>query len=325
MNEEPTARELVLPLALIAAMIGAMVLAVHSAIQERDVPSTVPAPAASASVLALARDFHPPPQSAIPAGPEGEAIRRGMEIFLHTGTAAKQYTGSSLSCGNCHLDAGRAAKASPMWAAWVSYPAYRAKDGTINTMEDRIRGCFTYSMNAQASPAGGPPPYGDAIYRDLQTYFAWLATGAPTGAKMKGAGYLKLPKPAQTYDPERGAKVFAENCAACHGADGQGQKNADGTYAFPPLWGPRSFNWGAGMGKVANAAGFIKANMPFGQGYSLTDQQAWDVAAFVDSRERPADPRQKGSTIAETRKAHHPDGDYYGQTIGGDLLGDGKS
>jgi thiosulfate dehydrogenase len=247
-----------------------------------------------------------------------------MDIFLHTGSAAARYVGSSLTCGNCHLDGGRAANASPMWAAWVSYPAYRAKDGTINTMEDRIRGCFTYSMNAQASPARGPPPYGDEIYRDLQTYFAWLATGAPTHAKMKGAGYLKLPKPAEAYDPERGAKVFANNCAACHSADGQGQKNPDGTYAFPPLWGPHSFNWGAGMGKVANAAGFIKANMPFGQGYSLTDQQAWDVAAFVDSRERPSDPRQKKATIQETRKAHHADGDYYGQVVDRDLLGDGK-
>ena len=270
-------------------------------------------------------NFQPPPESAIPDGPYGDAIRRGMDIFLHTGVAAKQYTGSSLVCGNCHLDAGRTANASPMWAAWVSYPAYRSKNKLINTMEDRIRGCFVYSMNAQDSPAGVPPPYGDDIYRDLQTYFAWLATNAPMHADMKGRGYLKLPDPAQAYDPARGEKVFAENCASCHGEDGQGMKNPDGTYAFPPLWGPHSFNWGAGMGKVSNAAGFVKANMPFGDGYSLTDQEAWDVAAFVDSHERPVDPRQKGTTIEATRKAHHKSGDYYGQTVNGDLLGDGKS
>ena len=246
-----------------------------------------------------------------------------MEIFLHTGTAATKYVGSSLSCGNCHLDGGRTANASPMWAAWGMYPAYRAKNGTINTMEDRIRGCFVYSMNAQASPAGTPPPYGDDIYRDLEIYFAWLATGVPIGTEMKGRGYLKLDPAVQAYDPQRGAMVFEENCSSCHGSDGHGMKNPDGTYAFPPLWGPDSFNWGAGMGKVANAAGFIKVNMPFGQGNTLSDQQAWDVAAYIDSRERPRDPRQKGS-IEQARKRFHKDGDYYGQTVSGDMLGDGK-
>ncbi len=323
MDGDPSLRELALPLAVGAVVMGGLVLGIYSAVHE---PGNAPAPATEPGNAASARDgFQPPPESAIPDGPEGAAIRRGMAIFLHTGAAAKEYAGSALTCGNCHLDGGRKANASPMWAAWVSYPAYRAKDGKINTMEDRIRGCFTYSMNAQDSPAGAPPPYGDDIYRDLQTYFAWLATGAPMGAKMKGAGYLKLSAPAQGHDPGRGAKVFADNCAACHGADGQGMKNPDGTYTYPPLWGPHSFNWGAGMGKIANAAGFIKANMPFGQGYSLTDQQAWDVAAFVDSHERPPDPRQKGTTIAATRAAHHKSGDYYGQTIAGDLLGDGKT
>jgi thiosulfate dehydrogenase len=315
---------LALPLALIAAMLGVLALGIYGAVN----PPEVAVPPGPKPTIAAAADgdFQPPPVSAIPDGPEGASIRRGLEIFLHTGSSsAKQYVGSGLTCSNCHLDGGRAANASPMWAAWVSYPAYRAKNDKINTMEDRLRGCFTYSMNAQDSAARQPPPHGSDIYRDLEMYFAWLASGAPTGAKMKGRGYLKLSAPAQGHDPTRGAKVFADNCAACHGADGQGMRNADGTYTYPPLWGPHSFNWGAGMGQVANAAGFIKANMPLGQGYSLTDQQAWDVAAYVDSHERPPDPRQKGTTIAATKAAHHRSGDYYGQTIGGDLLGDGKS
>ena len=265
--------------------------------------------------------FSPPPDTAIPSGPQGDAIRRGEAIFRKTQIYARRYAGSGLNCTNCHLDGGRKADASPMWAAWVRYPAWRAKNGKINTMEDRIRGCFIYSMNAQASPAGTPPPPGDDIYRDLETYFAWLATGAPTGADMKGRGYPKLTK--VEYDPARGAKVFEEQCSSCHGANGQGTPDPKGGYLYPPLWGDHSFNWGAGMAKVANAAGFVKANMPFGMGNSLTDQQAWDVAAFLDSHERPADPRQKGMSVAETRSKFHASGDYYGQTIGGDLLGDG--
>lgn len=280
-------------------------------------PTTAPAAQADPA------GFTPPDEASIPEGPEGDAIRRGRELFLHTGQKAGAYVGSGLTCGNCHLDAGTRADASPMWAAWGMYPAYRSKTDSINTMEDRIYGCFIYSMNAQASPAGTPPPYGDDIYRDLQAYFAWLAAGLPMRTELPGRGFLKLDVPAGGFDPGRGQEVFAEHCVACHGENGQGVTNPDGTYLYPPLWGAASFNWGAGMSKTANAAGFIKANMPFGNGGILTDRQAWDVAAFITSRERPRDPRQTG-TIEEARARFHKDGDYYGQTIEGDLLGDGK-
>jgi thiosulfate dehydrogenase len=61
---------------------------------------------------------------------------------------------------------------------------------------------------------------------------------------------------------------------------------ADG-YVFPPLWGPDSFNNGAGMNRVLTAARFIKARMPFGQA-DLDDNQAFDVAAYINSQPRPA-------------------------------------
>lgn len=283
-------------------------------------PATGAAPAPTPRPSSVA--FTPPAESTIPDGPEGDAIRRGEAIFLHTRAHAGNYVGNGLSCDNCHLDGGRTAGAAPMWAAWVSYPAYRAKNGEINTMERRILECFRYSMNAPASPSGGPPPPGNPIYADLEIYFYWLATGLPTGQPPAGRGYPELAATTQGHDPARGATVFASQCASCHGADGQGAKNSDGSYAYPPLWGANSFNWGAGMGKIANAAAFIKANMPFGQGGTLTDQQAWDVAAFVDSHDRPRDPRQTG-TIAAAKAQFHKKGDYYGQTVNGDLLGDG--
>lgn len=270
-----------------------------------------------------AAPFAPPAETSIPAGPQGDAIRRGEQILVATAAHAGRYVGNGLVCSNCHLNRGRQANAAPMWAAWVGYPAYRAKNGRINTVEDRIRDCFNYSMNAPASAAGGPPPLGDDIYRDLEAYFAWLATDAPTGRSMEGRGYAKLASTALGYSPIRGASVYAQHCAACHGADGRGQPRPGGGYAIPPLWGQRSFNWGAGMANVASAGGFIKENMPLGQGGTLTGQQAWDVAAFVDSHERAPDPRQTGS-VADARKRFHSQGDYYGQTVDGNVLGDGR-
>lgn len=270
-----------------------------------------------------AADFAPPALADIPDGPEGDSIRRGMAIFADARTHAAQFVGNSMACKNCHLDNGRRADSSPMWAAWVSYPQYRKKSGTINTMEDRIKACFRYSMNAPNSPSGAPPPDGSDIYRDLESYFHWLAKDAPTGTKMKGAGYPTPAIPQGGYDPARGAQVFQQQCTACHGSDGQGARKPDGTVVYPPLWGARSFNWGAGMARVDLAAGFIKANMPFGQRNSLTDGQAWDVAAFIDSHERPKDPRQTGS-VAENAKANFSgQKSFYGTTLAGKLLGSG--
>ena len=81
-------------------------------------------------------------------------------------------------------------------------------------------------------------------------------------------------------DTTRGAQLFASTCVACHGDHGQG------TVVAPALWGAQSYNIGAGMARVRTAASFIRHNMPYGNA-TLTDQQAFDVAAYIDSRPRP--------------------------------------
>jgi thiosulfate dehydrogenase len=73
----------------------------------------------------------------------------------------------------------------------------------------------------------------------------------------------------------------------CHGADGAGVRGAGDTYAFPPLWGPQSFNDGAGMARVSIAAAFVHAKMPLGRGGSLSVQEAFDVAAYLTTKPRP--------------------------------------
>jgi len=267
--------------------------------------------------------YIPPPESEIPDGPYGDAVKRGRAIFMDTGLYAKDHVGNSMACVNCHIDAGRRENSAPMWAAYLAYPAYRAKTGSISTLEDRIQGCFMYSMNAPASPSGNAPPAGDDIYRDLMTYMSWLANGVPAGTKLHGSLYPKVPKPERDYDVRRGLVVFQQNCALCHGTDGQGTRDETGKVKFPPLWGPESYNWGAGMARINTAAGFIKANMPFAKPYSLTDQEAWDVAAFINSHERPKDPRQEGTVAEATEKYHAGEISYYGKVVDGQLLGVG--
>ena len=151
-----------------------------------------------------------------------------------------------------------------------------------------------------------------------------MAEGAPVGAQFPGAGYPEIPAPPLPPDFARGEAVFADNCALCHGDDGQGQRVA-GRQVFPPLWGPQSYNWGAGMHQLDNAAGFIKANMPLGRGGSLTDQQAWDVAMFMNAHERPQDPRFTGSLDDTREKFHNDPNSLYGLEVDGRLLGSNPS
>lgn len=273
-------------------------------------------PAAAKAVDAKSAGFTPPADSEIPDDEFGKMVKLGQNIFNDTPQYAKGFVGNDLRCSNCHLDKGRQANSAPLWAAYVSYPAYRAKNGHVNSFQERLQGCFRYSMNGKA------PDLDSETLIALESYAYFLAKGLPTGdTKVAGRGYPKLKAP-DSFDLDNGAKVFSTNCAVCHGADGQGQKSADGRTVFPPLWGPRSFNWGAGMGSINNAASFIKANMPFSDGNTLSDKDAWDVAAFMDSHERPQDPRFNGS-VAETRQKYHDSKMVlYGTKVGDVTLGE---
>lgn len=263
--------------------------------------------------------FSPPLESEIPDDGFGKMVRKGRDIFINTQINAKEYVGNGLNCVNCHLDAGRRAGASPLWGAWGMYPAYRNKNKRVNDFAERLQGCFEFSMN------GKVPPADSEVILALSTYAYWMAKGAPAGIRLPGTGYAKQgyvpPEPA---DYERGRKVYERSCALCHGGNGEGQKAAN-SYIFPPLWGPESFNWGAGMAHLLDAAAFIKVNMPLGLGGTLSDQDAWDVAMFMDSHERPQDPRFTGD-LADTRDKFH-DGPWslYGKEINGHLLGSGLS
>ncbi|MBC7658815.1 MAG: c-type cytochrome [Chitinophagaceae bacterium] len=249
-----------------------------------------------------------------PDGEMGRIIRLGQEIFTHTQDNAKPYVGNDLQCVNCHLDRGRRPNSSPLGAAYGMYPAFRKKTNRVDTFQDRIAGCFQYSMNGKA------PATDSEVMTALVTYSYWLAQGVPLGAKIEGQGYLSLPRPARKPSAVAGRLVFERSCSLCHGLDGQGQAS-EGKTVFPPLWGPRSFNWGAGMHKPDRAAGFIKANMPLGLANTLSNQEAWDVAVYMNSHERPPDPRSQDNVPNTKKDFHDSDACLYGTKVDGHVLG----
>ncbi len=218
--------------------------------------------------------FAPPPPDTIPGDQRGEQIRLGYQVVVNTREYAKAYVGNALNCTNCHLDAGLNPNAASFVGLAAVYPEYRARRGRVVTLAERINECFERSLNGKALPADS------SRLQAVVAYIEWLSQGVPKGAKIPWRGVPRLAG-SRKSDPERGRQVFAARCAFCHGSDGQG------TMAAPPLWGPRSYNIGAGMARISVAASFIKANMPRGWGWTLSDNEAYDVAAFINSQPRP--------------------------------------
>jgi len=221
-----------------------------------------------------------PDERSIPDGPMGEAIRYGRKVLTDTHRYASAYVGNGLNCSSCHLDAGTKPYAAPWIGLWGVFPEYRARNAKVNALQDRVNDCFERSMN------GKPLPFDSDEMRGILAYVWWLSRDVPTGVAVRGRGFASV-RASRAPDPDRGARLYADKCAVCHADDGQGRSGPNGEYLFPALWGPRSFNIGAGMARLNTAAAFVKANMPRGQDGSLTDQQAFDVAAYFTTQPRP--------------------------------------
>lgn len=209
----------------------------------------------------------------IPDGPLGETIRRGQAILAATRDSLPDHVGNDLRCNSCHLDDGLRPHAMPYVGVYARFPQYRGREARVFTLEDRINGCLRRSMN------GSPLPAEDPRMVAMITYMAHVSTGIAVGDTVPGQGMPRLD--ALEGDTIAGRAVWGQQCARCHGPDGQG------TPLAPPTWGPRSFNIGAGMARMRTAAGFIRHHMPFDNPGSLSDTEATDVAAYLTSRPRP--------------------------------------
>jgi thiosulfate dehydrogenase len=271
-------------------LMAAFFLAIAS-VPTRDAPAAEASPTASPTDLTT---WTPPQMSAVGDDPLGRLVRYGHALMVDTpiqiGPAvvdpAKRYSGNNLTCQNCHLKAGTQPYAVPLTGVWGQFPQYRGREGEIGTLEERINGCMERSMNGRALPL-------DSVeMKAFLAYIKWLSTGIPDGARLTGAGTMRISEPDRAADLGNGASVYAGTCAACHGKDGGGQRAATGAgYQFPPVAGPDSYNNGAGMTRVLTAASFVRHNMPFGTTFDapvLSDADAYDVAAYINSLDRPA-------------------------------------
>lgn len=196
--------------------------------------------------------------------------------------------GNHLACKSCHLQSGTKPYSAPYVGVTNRFPNFRNREGKIGTIQDRINGCMERSMNGKRLADDAEE------MKAIVAYMTWLSRDTERDNKIEGKGFLTIEIPNRAVDPEHGKQVFEKHCVICHGLDGQGQKfsSTDNKgYIYPPLWGEDSYNDGAGMNRVITAAQFIKGNMPFGSTADnpiLTDEEAYDVAGYIDSFDRPA-------------------------------------
>lgn len=239
----------------------------------RDSAATSAASARTASRPYNADTWQAPIVDSTPDDPLEVSIYRGLALVTHTRDSLPNYVGNALSCTSCHLDEGRRPDAAPMTGSYVRYPKYIERTGAVVPIEDRINYCMTRSL------AGSKLPPDSRDMQDIVAYLAYISKGVPSGEHVRGEGMPKMPP--LLGDSSRGIALFTDNCARCHGGDGAGMG------PIPALWGPKSYSIGASMARQERAASFIRHNMPFDHPGTLTDQQAFDVAAYIDAMPRP--------------------------------------
>ncbi|HET9097099.1 MAG TPA: c-type cytochrome [Candidatus Baltobacteraceae bacterium] len=212
----------------------------------------------------------------IPAGHVGDMVRYGYELIMQTRThLGRPYITANMDCAACHVNGGTKARGGSFVGIAAQFPQWNARAKRVISLQDRLAECFLYSMN------GRPPAYDSREMEAMVAYITYLSRGTKIGSKPDPAVRIAHFNPPAAPDAKRGAQIYSQKCSMCHAANGAGSPG------YPPLWGPKSFNDGAGMHRLWTMAGFVRYNMPKNAAGTLSDQESYDVSAYVLSHSRP--------------------------------------
>lgn len=254
-----------------------------------------------------------PDVSMIPLGEAGALIRYGRELVQHTalylGEKGKvMKVSNGMNCQHCHLWAGTKPFGANYSAVASTYPKLRQRSGMVEGFEKRVNDCFERSLNGKGLP------HDSREMKAIVAYIKWVGKDVPQGKTPPGAGLVKLPLLERSADPLKGKEYYLKHCSVCHGDQGEGVRTGNSIeWKYPPLWGAHSYNTGAGLYRISKFAAFIKGNMPYGVSYEnpvLSDEEAWDIAAFVNSMPRPHRDFSRDWPDVAHKPMDHPFGPY---------------
>ena len=244
---------------------------------------------------------------------ESKKIRYGHDLIANTALYLGQqgcvnHISNGMNCQNCHLDAGTKIWGNNYSAVASTYPKFRERSGSIESVYKRVNDCLERSLNGSALDTSSDE------MQAIRAYILWLGKDIPTGKKVRGVGITDMAYMDRAADTAMGRIVYTKKCQSCHKDNGEGVLNANGiSYQYPPLWGAHSYNNGAGLFRLSRLAGYVKSNMPFGANYNtpqLSDEEAWDVAAYINSRPRPSKDLRKDWPRIAAKPVDHPYGPY---------------
>ncbi|MEO6490780.1 MAG: c-type cytochrome [Ferruginibacter sp.] len=245
---------------------------------------------------------------------EAELVGYGKELVANTayylGPKGKIASISNgMNCQNCHLQAGTKFLGNNYTAVNSTYPRFRARSGMVENIHKRINDCLERSLNGQQLDSSS------LEMQAISAYIKWIGSSVPKKVIPVGAGIADLPFLDRATDTTNGKAIFFQKCSRCHGTNGEGQLNIAGTgYIYPPLWGKHSYNVSAGLFRISRFAGFVKHNMPQDASIHMADtlnnEEAWDVAAFVNSQPRPQKKFPQDWPDISKKPVDHPFGPY---------------
>lgn len=217
-----------------------------------------------------------PTEADIPNDAFGASVRRGLYLIRFTPESIPDYARSSLRCTSCHQNDGLKINSAPLVGAHARYPRYMSRAGATVALSDRVNYCITRSL------AGNALPHESREMEDILAYLAFISSAYPYGSEPP-VGIAGI-RETLVGDATRGEALFTKTCVVCHGVDGGGLN------PIPALWGPTSYSIGASMAREERAASFIFHNMPQTAPGTLSPQDAFDLAAYVNSKPRPDSP-----------------------------------
>src|SRR5882724_75947 len=111
------------------------------------------------STAGTATAWRAPDTNQLSRSPEDELIRYGKRLVASTsfyfgpkGSIATLSNG--MNCQNCHLEAGTRAYGNNYSAVFSTYPKFRERSGTVETIYKRINDCMERSLNGKSLDTG---------------------------------------------------------------------------------------------------------------------------------------------------------------------------
>ena len=242
-----------------------------------------------------------------------QLIRYGKQLIANTayylGPFGKiKHLSNGMNCQNCHLEVGTKAFGNYYGAVAATFPKFRERSGIIETIQRRINDCYERSLNGKALDSASKE------MRAMVAYIKWVGKNVAKGEKPNGPGLKDLMFMDRAANPFNGKQIYDLKCASCHAENGEGKTHANKvTYQYPPLWGDYSYNHGAGLYRLSCFAAYVKYNMPLGANYKnlqLNDEEAWNLAAFVNSQARPQKKFTSDWLIISMKPIDHPFAPY---------------